>query len=152
MFMPLMYNAKAEIKGSSKYKDIKGTVYFGESKKGVIITVKITGLPTVDKGEGRFFAFHIHSGALCTGDKEDEFKNAKSHYNPKNFQHPFHAGDLPPLIEAGGEAYMKVLVNKFKINDIIGKTVIIHDKPDDFKTQPSGDAGNKIACGEIVRI
>ncbi|MBR1884477.1 MAG: superoxide dismutase family protein, partial [Clostridia bacterium] len=46
----------------------------------------------------------------------------------------------------------KVLVDKFKINDIIGKTVIIHDGTDDFKTQPSGNAGSKIACGEIVRI
>lgn len=152
MFIPLMYNAKAVIRGSSKYKDIKGVVYFSEDKKGVMITVKITGLPRSKKGKGRFFAFHIHSGTSCTGDKEDEFKNAKIHLNLSNNEHPFHTGDLPPLIEAEGVAYMKVLVDKFKINDIIGKTVIIHDGTDDFKTQPSGNAGSKIACGEIVRI
>ena len=44
---------------------------------------------------------------------------------------------------------MKVLVDKFKLKDIIGKVIIIHDMPDDFTTQPSGNAGNKIACGEI---
>ena len=72
-----------------------------------------------------------------------------SHYNPKNCAHPFHAGDLPPLLENNGYAYMSVLVNKFKINDIIGKVLIIHDMPDDFTSQPSGNSGSKIACGKI---
>ena len=44
---------------------------------------------------------------------------------------------------------MCVLVNKFKIKDIIGKVVIIHDSPDDFTTNPSGNSGKKIACGKI---
>ena len=44
---------------------------------------------------------------------------------------------------------MSVLVNKFKLKDIIGKVVIIHDMPDDFTTQPSGNSGFKIACGKI---
>ena len=46
-------------------------------------------------------------------------------------------GDLPPLIENNGQAYMSVLINRFKIKDIMGKVVIIHDMPDDFTTQPS---------------
>ena len=54
-----------------------------------------------------------------------------------NCPHPFHIGDLPPLIENNGYAYMRVLINKFKIKDIIGKVVIIHDMPDDFTSQPS---------------
>lgn len=44
---------------------------------------------------------------------------------------------------------MSVLINKFKIKDILGKTIIIHDKPDDFVSQPSGNSGTKIACGVI---
>ena len=44
---------------------------------------------------------------------------------------------------------MSVLIGKLKIKDIIGKTIIIHDKPDDFTTQPSGNSGKKIACGVI---
>ena len=74
---------------------------------------------------------------------------SKTHYNPNNCLHPYHAGDLPPLLENQGYAYMRVLVDKFKISDIIGKTVIIHDSPDDFNTQPSGNSGKKIACGVI---
>lgn len=59
-------------------------------------------------------------------------------------------GDLPPLVENNGYAYMQVLINKFKIKDILGKVIIIHDSPDDFTTQPSGNSGIKIACGKIV--
>lgn len=103
----------------------------------------------VGKCKGRFFGFHIHEGNSCTGNANDEFANAKSHFNPTNCEHPFHAGDLPPLIENNGYAYMSVLINKFKIKDILGKVVIIHDSPDDFKTQPSGNSGTKIACGKI---
>lgn len=47
---------------------------------------------------------------------------------------------------------MTVLTNRFNIEEIIGKVVIIHDKPDDFVTQPSGNSGTKIACGEIKKI
>ena len=46
---------------------------------------------------------------------------------------------------------MTVLINKFKIKDILGKVVIIHDSPDDFTTQPSGNSGTKIACGKIEK-
>lgn len=91
------------------------------------------------------------NGTSCTGNLEDEFANAKTHYNPTNCPHPFHAGDLPPLIENNGYSYMSVLINKFKIQDIIGKVVIIHDMPDDFTSQPSGNSGKKIACGEIKK-
>ena len=89
------------------------------------------------------------SGTSCTGNSDDEFANAKAHYNPKNCPHPFHVGDLPPLIENNGYSYMRVFINKFKVKDIIGKVIIIHDMPDDFTTQPSGNSGTKIACGKI---
>ena len=46
---------------------------------------------------------------------------------------------------------MSVLINKFKIKDIIGKVIIIHDSPDDFTSQPSGNSGTKIACGKIEK-
>lgn len=90
-------------------------------------------------------------GTSCTGNSNDEFANAKAHYNPKNCPHPYHAGDLPPLIENNGYSYMSVFLNKFKVKDIIGKVIIIHDMPDDLTTQPSGNSGTKIACGEIKK-
>lgn len=152
MFKNIFDSAKAYIKGGKKYPKIDGVVTFRETKNGVLITAKVTGLPqSNDHCTGRFFGFHIHEGTSCTGTLNDEFANAKSHLNTTNCPHPFHVGDLPPLIENNGYAYMHVLVNKFKIKDILGKLVIIHDLPDDFTSQPSGNSGTKIACGKIAK-
>lgn len=152
MFTNIFNSAKAYIKGGKKYPKIDGIVTFKETKNGTLITVKIKGLPqSKNSCIGNFFGFHIHEGTSCTGNSTDEFANAKSHLNLTNCQHPFHVGDLPPLIENNGYAYMSVLINKFKIKDIIGRVVIIHDSPDDFTTQPSGNSGTKIACGKIKK-
>lgn len=142
--------AKANIKGDKEYSNISGVVTFRETSRGILVTAKISGLPkSKTRCKGRFFGFHIHSGSSCSGNLEDEFANSGSHYNPNNCPHPYHIGDLPPLIENNGYAYMNVLINKFKIKDIIGKVIIIHDSPDDFTTQPNGNSGQKIACGVI---
>lgn len=152
MFYNNINTARANIRGGRLYSNIKGVVNFQETNKGVIVTAKINGLPqSKNNCKGRFFGFHIHEGNSCTGTSNDEFENAKTHLNPTNCPHPFHMGDLPPLIENDGYAYMNVLINKFKIKDILGKVVIIHDSPDDFTTQPSGNSGTKIACGRIER-
>lgn len=152
MLSNIFYDAKANIKGGKMYPKINGVVTFKETKNGVLVTAKINGLPqSKDRCTGRFFGFHIHEGTSCTGNLTDEFANAKSHLNPTKCPHPFHVGDLPPLIENDGYAYMTVLINKFKIKDILNKVVIIHDSPDDFTTQPSGNSGTKIACGKIEK-
>lgn len=152
MFLNIFNTAKAHIKGGKEYPKIDGTVTFKGTKYGVLVTSKISGLPqSKNNCTGNFFGFHIHEGTTCSGNLSDEFANAKSHLNTTNCPHPFHIGDLPPLIENNGYAYMSVLTNKFKIEDILGKVVIIHDSPDDFTTQPSGNSGTKIACGKIER-
>ena len=152
MFNSIFNSAKAHIKGGKKYPEINGIVTFKEANDGILVTAKIHGLPQSDTHcSGRFFGFHIHEGSSCTGNSTDEFANAKTHLNPTNCPHPFHVGDLPPLIENNGYAYMSVLINKFTINDILGKVLIIHNSPDDFTTQPSGNSGEKIACGKIEK-
>ena len=152
MLLDILYDAKAHIKGGKAHPKINGIVIFRETKNGILLTAKINGLPQVkDNCTGKFFGFHIHEGTSCTGNLTDEFANAKSHLNSTNCFHPFHIGDLPPLIENNGYAYMSILINKFKIKDILGKVIIIHDSPDDFKTQPNGNSGNKIACGIIEK-
>lgn len=152
MLTNIFNHAKAHIKGGRNYPGINGIVSFKETRNGVLVTAKITGLPqSKNSCTGRFFGFHIHEGSSCSGNASDEFANAKSHLNPTKCPHPFHVGDLPPLIENNGYAYMRVLTNKFNLKDIIGKVVIIHDMPDDFTTQPSGNSGTKIACGKIVK-
>lgn len=139
-------SAKAVIKGDEEYARIRGEVLFRRVKDSVLITAKISGLP---KSESGFYGFHIHEGKSCEG---DGFPKTKGHYNPKNQPHPSHAGDLPPLLSCKGSAYMQVKTDRFRICDIIGRTVIIHSDTDDFRTQPSGDAGEKIACGVIRAV
>ena len=85
----------------------------------------------------------------CSGSQEDPFANAGMHYNPDNCQHPYHAGAMPPLFGVDGAALLLFLTNRFSVQEIIGRTVIIHARPDDFMTQPSGNSGEKIACGVI---
>lgn len=145
-------SAKAIINGSNDYPNIRGNVYFYETNDGVLLCANVTGLPhSTGKCNYRVFGFHIHEGISCTGNANDPFADAKTHYNPYDCPHPQHAGDLPPLFENQGNAFMVFLTQRFNVNEVIGRTIIIHDMPDDFVTQPSGDSGNKIACGIIKR-
>ena len=145
--------AVADIKGSRDYPDINGRVIFKKKGNGILVTAEVLGLPHEDgKCKERVFGFHIHEGTSCTGNNEDLFADAKGHYNPNNCMHPMHAGDMPPLFENNGYAYLSFYTNRFTIDEIIGKVVIIHDMPDDFKSQPSGDSGTKIACGKIYAM
>lgn len=149
----LLELARAEIHGGKKYPRIRGNVNFRQTNKGVLITSKIYNLPyEIGKCNKRIFGFHIHEGTECSGNNQDEFANAKSHYNPNNCAHPAHAGDMPSLFENKGYAYMTFLTDRFKLKDVIGKAIIIHSMPDDFTSQPSGNSGEKIACGIINKV
>ena len=141
--------AFAVIKGSSAYPNISGDVYFYQIKPGVIVVAYAKNLPKGHKCSMPILAFHIHSGNSCSGNENDSFADALTHYNPNNCPHPFHAGDMPPIFSNDGLAFSAFLTNRFTVSEIIGKTVIIHSSPDDFTTQPSGNSGTKIACGVI---
>ncbi len=145
-------DALAFVHGSSRHPTILGTVSFYQTERGVIVVADVSGLPfhAAEKCEANaFFAFHIHSGGACTGTEADPFANVMGHYNPDQCPHPDHSGDLPPLLSNQGHAFSAVLTDRFTVKEIIGRTVVIHGSPDDFVTQPSGNAGEKIACGVI---
>ncbi len=82
---------------------------------------------------------------------DDTFVDAMSHYDPHGCEYPHHAGDPPPLFGNDGFALSLFLTNRFSVKEIIGKTAIIHDHPNDFTTQPSGNSGTKIDCGVVQR-
>lgn len=143
----------AQIHGSDAFPDIEGQVLFYQRRDGVFVVAQITGLPMEQAScDASIFAMHIHSGGSCTGNAADPFADAGTHDNPKDCPHPSHAGDLPPLFGNDGYAWSAVFTNRFAVSDVIGKTVIIHRQPDDFTTQPAGNAGAKIACGVISNI
>jgi Cu-Zn family superoxide dismutase len=141
----------AYINGSRDYPAIRGRAELYQEKDGVIVSTVVYGLPYDRANPFRVHAYHIHEGESCTGTREDPFANTKSHYNPLNAPHPYHKGDLPPLFSNYGFAKSSVFTSRFTLSEIIGKTIIIHSDKDDFTTQPSGNAGAKIACGVIER-
>ena len=143
--------AYATVKGNKTHPDIEGRVDFYDTYKGTVLVAAIKGLPKESVGGNPgFHGFHIHAGGACTENAKGEFTSAGSHYNPENTPHPSHAGDLPPLLGNDGTAWMAVYTDRFYPEDIVGHTVIIHENADDFHTQPSGNAGEMIACGEIM--
>lgn len=145
-------SAAAEINGSAEYPSIAGEVRFYQTASGVLVSAEITGLPMSEAAcKKHIFAFHIHSGGSCTGTANDAFANALAHYNPDNCEHPNHAGDLLSLWSNKGSVFEIFLTDRFSVNEILGKSVIVHLNPDDFTTQPSGNAGQKIACGKIEK-
>lgn len=139
-------DAVARITGGAEAPQLSGCVEFYQEDGCVLIVAKIFGLPK--ESETGFFGFHIHQGKDCSG---TEFSGTEGHYNPMGQAHPEHAGDLPPLIQSRGSAYLSFRTDRFSVNEIIGRTVVIHSDPDDFHTQPAGNAGKKIACGVICK-
>lgn len=142
-------DAFATIKGSTMYPDIIGVIkFYALPESGLLIAVEISDLPDGrDEDTPTFFAFHIHENSDCSGN----FERTGTHYNPNNVPHPEHAGDLPPLLSNDGYVWMIIYDSFLTLPMILNRSVVIHQNPDDFTTQPSGNAGNKIACGVITR-
>ena len=90
--------------------------------------------------------------SLYCMEQSTEIQQLVYEYNTKmrvQEEHPRHAGDLPPVLGNDGTAWMEIYTGRFYPMDVVGRTIVLHEMPDDFKTQPSGDSGMKIACGEI---
>jgi Cu-Zn family superoxide dismutase len=135
-----------------------GTATFSPAKGGKIsIKLNLKNLPPGEHG------VHIHAKSLC---EPPDFKTAAGHFNPESKQHGFqnpmghHAGDLPQNVTIGenhtGQATFKVdylSLDPASPNSIIangGTSIVVHEKADDMKTDPSGNSGNRIACGVIT--
>jgi Cu-Zn family superoxide dismutase len=129
-------------------------VYFMDAPGGTWVYADINGLPPYQPANGADpvgpHGFHIHENGTCTiGDPADPFKAAGNHWNPDAQPHGNHAGDLPVLFSNNGHAIMGFFTNRFKTKDVVGKSVIIHENPDDYRSQPAGNAGKRLACGVI---
>lgn len=136
--------AHALIAGDPSHPDLRGEVLFYSYQEGSLLLTRMTGLP-----RDGFFGFHIHEhGDCCTGG-DIPFYCAGSHYDPLAHIHPDHAGDLPVLLSCSGRAYHIVYTGRFRPYEVAGCSVVIHDHPDDYRSQPSGDSGGRIACGRI---
>jgi len=142
--------AIAMVEGLGDHK-VKGKVTFTQKDDGVEVVAELTGLQPGQHG------FHVHEFGDCS---MADGKCAGGHFNPTNQPHggpdstKRHVGDLGNIkADSTGNASYKRLDTMISLNgahSIIGRSVIVHAKPDDFTTQnPPGNAGDRIGCGVI---
>ncbi|MDO5418166.1 MAG: superoxide dismutase family protein [Lachnospiraceae bacterium] len=142
--------AMAWVRGGAAAPGLSGLVkFFDTPYEGVLVEAEIFGLPNLSlPGSSDFYAMHIHESGDCSG----HFTHTGGHYNPTHQLHPQHAGDLPPLLGSQGYAWTAFYDKRFRIKEIIGRSVIIHSMPDDFTSQPSGNPGIQLGCGAIREL
>lgn len=150
--------AIARIMGGNLYPNVLGTVYFNDVPGGTNVISIIWGLPLYKPATDTSqsigpHGFHIHENGICKITNSDNpFESAGGHYNPTNQPHGNHVGDFPVIFSNQGYSRMEFFTDKFKPYDVVGKSVIIHENPDDFSSQPSGNSGKRIACGIICAV
>ena len=144
--------AKAALKAADG-KDVGG-VSLTQTPHGVLLSLALKGLPAGER------AFHVHAVGKC----EPPFTSAGGHFNPGAKKHGIHvaeghhAGDMPNLhVPQSGELAVEILnagitLEKGKPNSVFheaGTAIVIHAGKDDYKSDPAGNAGDRIACGVI---
>ena len=146
--------AKAELRDSQG--KVVGTAQLKQTSEGVQVSVQVKGIPV------GIHAFHVHSVGKC---EAPTFESAGEHFNPGGKKHGLknpdgpHAGDLPNItVGSDGKGKAQVVNTHFTLgegtNSVFhagGSAIVIHEKADDGKTDPAGDAGSRIGCGVIER-
>lgn len=139
--------ASATLAGKSG-SQVSGSVGFSETTGGVRVTAEVKGLTPGEHG------FHIHESGDCSA---ADATSAKGHYNPASKAHghhtamEHHSGDMNNLVaNAQGEAKASMEIKGVTLAEIGGRSVVIHADPDDYKSQPAGNSGKRIACGTIA--
>lgn len=145
--------ARAALEAKSG-SSVAGQVNFQEMKDKLRVTGMVTGLkPNTDHG------FHVHEKGDCSA---ADATSAGGHFNPDGQPHGYyrqakhHAGDLPNLrANEKGEAKVSFDVEGLRVNEgqhgIANRAIVVHANPDDYQSQPAGDAGARIACGIIKK-
>lgn len=130
-----------------------GRAALTQGKNGVLIEMEVTDLPP-----GKWVAFHVHETGKC--DAAHNHESAGKHFNPGKAEHGFlaangpHAGDMPnQYVGADGvlraQVFNSMVVLDGEENGIRGRALMIHGKSDDNRSQPAGDAGERLACAVV---
>ena len=138
----------------TKGNTASGTAEFVQRGDKVVVTVAMSGL----KPDGEH-GFHVHDKGDCSS---GDGMSTGGHFNPDAKPHgpqdaPHHAGDLPALkADAGGNAKGTFTLDGVTVapgpSSLVGRGLIVHKDPDDYKTQPTGNSGARIGCGVIQAV
>ncbi len=139
------YPSVALVNGSGA---VTGSVELEPRRDGTNLRISVRGLPPGEHG------LHLHAVGRCDG---PAFQSAGGHWNPAGRQHGHlnpqgsHAGDLPNLaVSSSGNGALNFLVTGSSLADSDGTSLVIHAKPDDYRTDPSGNSGDRIACAVLA--
>jgi len=135
---------------------IVGSAVFLEQDDGVRILLDVKGLPPGIKG------VHIHAAARC---EPPTFDSAGPHFNPAKAEHGSanpkgpHAGDLPNItVDETGQGHLEVTNSRANLREGPaslfegnGTSLVVHEGPDDMRTDPAGNSGTRLACGPVIR-
>lgn len=129
-----------------------GRVELRQLPQAVLVRVEASGLPS------GWHAAHLHRVGVCAG---PDFRSADVHFDQDNRRHGHgaeggpHSGDLPNLyVAAGGDAKAEFLTAAFTLDRLLdadGAALVLHAQPDDYRSHPSGESGDRIACAELRR-
>jgi Cu-Zn family superoxide dismutase len=143
-------SAVAQLQSTSG-SNVKGSIQFEQKGSKVLVIANVTGLePNTEHG------FHVHEKGDCSA---PDGTSAGGHFNPLGHPHGSgamrHVGDMPNLkADASGVAKLSVELDLLSLGsdatgNIVGRAVIVHKNPDDYTSQPVGNAGARLACGVI---
>lgn len=140
--------------GAPEDTDFAGSLTITPEGAGVSIVADVAGVDT----DGRH-GIHVHENGMCehhpAAADAKPFSTAGGHYNPTNTEHacpptdPRHAGDLGNIEVSGGKGHLELSVANLSMDQLGGKAVILHAGEDDCKTQPTGNSGDRLACGVV---
>ena len=146
--LSLSPTARALLHGDEAHPSITGEALFFPYARGTLVLLRVMGLTSPG-----FLGFHIHEKGNCSTGGDRPFAAAGSHYDPHGLPHPWHAGDLPPLLATNdGVGLLAVYTDRFRPDQVVGRSVILHERTDDLQSQPSGNSGRPIACGVVLAI